>query len=365
MQFVLLIFAGLTIVGSWVGWRRSPLYSLKTTLKMVAAFAGIVAVVLGAMVAIFSGPFEHMPVAQAILALLSVMALAIGASVTLIRITDSHVAQLPPHVRLVTLHRHRIAVWTGRFLVYLLAMTAASLAAPASWLWLPSMLGGFPLLVCGPMLAILYMMARRNDRGMTAVIANPWAHWEYTPEQWQAWAANELDWERSKETQMSWKGLAGFVLFCAALFGLGALFAGDSLQEKLFIVGALTALVVGMMVAALWFQRTNPGRRYRRLLAAPREAYFGDEGLYCNGLYSPWTLSGKYLTEADAISDPKSPPERLVFVFLSFNGSSSGKIVWRVPVPMGPYAKGRADVAVLQQKLRAQCRTAAVRLMLP
>ncbi len=361
MQFGLLIFAGLTIVGSWMGWRRSPLYSLKTTLKMVAAFVGIVAAVAGAMLAIFSGPFEHAPVMQVILALLSVMALTVGASVILIRITDAHVAQLPPQVRLVTLHRHRIAVWGGRFLVYLLVMAAASLVVPAEWLWLPSMLGGFPLLVCGPMLAILYMMARRNDRGMTAVIANPWAHWEYTPEQWQAWAANEMDWERSKETQMSWKGSVGFVLFCAALFGLGALFAGDGMEEKLVIVGALTALVAGMMVVMLWLQRTNPARRYRRLLAAPCEAYFGDEGLYCNGRYSPWTLSGKYLTEADAISDPKSPPERLVFVFESFNGSSSVKITWRVPVPMDR----RADVAVLHQKLRAQCRMAAVRLMLP
>jgi hypothetical protein len=360
MQFVLLIFAGLTIVGSWVGWRRNPLYSLKTTLKMVAAFAGIVAAVAGAMLAIFSGPLEHAPVAQAVAALVAVMVLTVGASVTLIRITDSHVAQLPASVRLVTLHRHRIAVWAGRFLVYLIVMTAASLAVPASWLWLPSMMGGFPLLMCGPLLAILYMMARRNDRGMTAVIANPWAHWEYTPEQWQAWAANELDWERSKETRIGWKGLMGFVLFCAALFALGALFTGGSLKENMVIVSALTAFVTSMTVAAVWFQRTNPGRRYRRLLAAPREVYFGDEGLFCNGLYSPWTLSGKYLTEADAISDPKSPPERLVFVFESFNGSSSVKIAWRVPIPMDR----RADVAVLHQKLRAQCRMAAVRLTL-
>jgi hypothetical protein len=71
------------------------------------------------------------------------------------------------------------------------------------------------------------------------------------------------------------------------------------------------------------------------------------------------------MIEADAVSDPKRPPERLVFVFLSFNGSTSRKIVWRVPVPMGPEVNGRVDVAVLHQKLRAQCRTAAVRLILP
>jgi hypothetical protein len=110
-----------------------------------------------------------------------------------------------------------------------------------------------------------------------------------------------------------------------------------------------------------WLQRTNPGRRHRRLLAAPREAYFGEEGLFCNGEYSPWTLSGKYLVEADAISDPKSPPEQLVFVFQSFNGSSSVRIIWRVPIP----EEHRADVQVLQQKLDVHCTSATVRLILP
>jgi protein-S-isoprenylcysteine O-methyltransferase Ste14 len=361
MQFVLLIFALLTIVGSWTAWRRSPLYSLKTTLKMVGAFLAIVAVTVGLVWAIVSGPFSHSPVMQAVLGIFAILALATGASITIIRITDSHVAQLPPSVRLVTLHRHKIAVWIWRFLVYLLVMTAASLAVPASWFWLPSMLGGFPLLVCGPMLAILYMMARRNDRGMTSVIANPWAHWQYTPEQWQAWVTNQLEWERTSTKELTAKGMVLLVLVCAGLFGLGALFTGGGPKENLIIVGGLTGFVTLMMVIAYWFQKTNPGRRHRRLLAASPEAYFGDEGLFCNGEYSPWTLSGKYLIEADAISDQKSPPERLVFVFQSFNGSSSVRIVWRVPVPV----ERRTDVAVLQEKLDAHCATATVRFVLP
>jgi hypothetical protein len=361
MQFVLLIFAALTIVASWSAWKKSPLYSLRTTLKMIGAFLGIVALTVALVLAIVSGLFSHSPAVQAVLGMFAILALTIGASVTIIRITDSHVAQLPASVRLVTLHRHRIVVWIWRFLVYLLVMTAASLAVPTSWFWLPSMLGGFPLLLCGPMLAILYMMARRNDRGMTAVMTNPWAHWEYTPEQWQAWATNQLDWERSKVPPLSWKGLLGFVLICSLLFGLGALFTGGSLKENLAIVGALTALVTVMIGVVVWSQKTNPGRRHRRLLAAPRETYFGEEGLFCNGEYSPWTLSGKYLVEADAINDLKSPPERLVFVFQSFNGSSSVRIVWRVPVPR----EHRADVRVLQQKLDVHCTSATVRLILP
>ena len=38
-------------------------------------------------------------------------------------------------------------------------------------------------------------------------------------------------------------------------------------------------------------------------MAAPAEGYFGDEGLYCNGEYMPWLLSGQYLVQAKVMSD--------------------------------------------------------------
>jgi hypothetical protein len=104
--------------------------------------------------------------------------------------------------------------------------------------------GGFVLMVCGPMLGLAFMMARRNDRGMTAVITNPWVHWQYTPEQWKAWVTKELAWERATETQWSWKTALIFDLFCAGLFAWGVLFNGGITGENLRAVrfdGALDA----------------------------------------------------------------------------------------------------------------------------
>ena len=358
MQIGLFIFAILTIVGAWTAWRRSPLYSVKITLKIVGVFLLIVAAIVGVSMAILHGPIRHSPAAQAILAVVVVIAIATGATGILIRITDAHVAQLPPSVQLVTIHRRKVHRWIWRTVVYELINAGAAVFLPSSWKWLPLFFGGFVLLLCGPMLMGFYMRARRLDLGMSVVIAGPWVHWQYTPAQWESWAKSQLAWERSKEGNLTWR--ASFVLLsiCAALFGLGALFSGASFRESVAIFGGLLAFVMLLLIGANWFGRTDFERRYRRLLAAPPEAYFGDEGLFCNGEYSPWILSGKYLLEATAASDA---PARLVLIFQSFNGSTSVRVAQRVLIPEGRWP----DVALLQQKLQARCPKAFIHMVTP
>jgi hypothetical protein len=216
-------------------------------------------------------------------------------------------------------------------------------------------LGGFVLVACGPTLSIAYMMARRNDRGMSAVIANPWVHWQYAQEKWAQWADNQREWEIAREGPWSWKGVSVFVLVCVGLFALGTLFTGASLEENMIILGALSGSVILLVPVAYWFKRTNFDRRYRRLLAAAPESWFGEEGVFCNGTYMPWILSGKYLLKATAAMDQ---PARLILIFESFNGSSSNQITQRIPIPDGHLT----DLPMLQQKLSAHCRTASVHL---
>ncbi len=358
MQIALLIFCLLTIVGAFSAWRKSPLFSVKTTLKLVGGFLLIVAVVAGSIYAIANSSLSQSPVVEGIASLVAVIALACGASVFIVRITDAHVAALPPNARLVSFNRHKIYRWLWRLVVFLLINAIAALALPSDWQWLPEGLGGFVLVACGPMLSIAYMMARRNDRGMTAVIANPWAHWQYTPEKWAQWAENQREWEKAQEGPWSWKGVSGFVLLCAGLFALGSLFTGASLEENAIIVGGLTGSIILLALVAYWFKCTNFERRYRRLLAAAPEAWLGDEGVFCNGTYMPWILSGRYLLKATAAMDQ---PARLTLVFESFNGASSRQITQRIPIPDGHLA----DLPALQQKLNAHCPTASVHLCAP
>lgn len=357
MQIVLVIFAISTVLGAWAGWRRSPLYSHKITAKLVGIFLLIVVAVMG-MAAIVNGPVSLSPVAQGILAAAGIVVVATGATGLIIRTTDSHVAQLPSSVRVLTVERHKVQRWIWRTIAYLLICAAAALAFPA-WNWLPLVLGSLVLLGCGPMLMGFYMRARRLDLGMSQVVAVSWAHWQYTPAQWEVWARNQLEWERSLNGPGVWKQdgwkLVKAILLMVALFALGSLMAGGSLREKIAITAGLTGFILVAVLSAGWFGRGIAGRHYRRLRAAPPEAYFGDEGVFCNGEFAPWILSGSYLIEATA---PRDPPARVVLVFQTFNGSSSVKVARRVPIPEGR----EADVAVLQQKLRERCPKAAVRL---
>ena len=356
MQFALLIFAILTVAGAFAGWRKSPLYSLKATLKLIAMFLLIVVVVMGASQAIVNVKIFRSPVALGIACFLAIIVIASASSILIVRITDAHVAQLPPSAKLVSFNRHKVYRWIWRLVIFLLINAAAALVLPPSLLWLPTGLGGFVLLLCGPMLSIGYMMARRNDRGMTAVIANPWAHWQYAPEKWTQWAENQRAWEKSQEGPWRWKRISLFVLLCAGLFSIGSLISGGSLQEKLTIVGGLTGFVVLLVLVAYWFKRTNFDRRYRRLLIAAPEAWFGDEGLFCNGTYMPWILSGRYLLKATVASDP---PAHLTLIFQSFNGSASVLVTQRIPIP----PEHASDLRILQQRLESHCPTASVRLV--
>ena len=314
--------------------------------------------IIGASMAIFSGPLSHSPVAQGILGAVAFLVISVGASIGIVRITDKHVAQLPSSVKMVTLHRHKIYKWMLRLAVYLLVSAAATPFLPDSWKWVPLGVGGFVLLGGGPTIGVALMMARRNDRGMTAVITNPWVHWQYTPEQWKAWVQKELDWEHKTETPWSWKKALLFNLFCDGLFALGALFNGGITGENTAIFLGLCAFLVLLTLILYWVVRTHPGRRSRQLLAASPEAYFGDEGVFCDGAYTQWILSGRYLLSATVESDPATC---VVLVFESFNGSNSVKITKRVPIPEGR----SADLAVLQQKIEASCKTAHVRLARP
>jgi hypothetical protein len=91
------------------------------------------------------------------------------------------------------------------------------------------------------------------------------------------------------------------------------------------------------------------------LLVAPREVYFGDEGVFCDGEYVQWTMSGDYLTAARVAH----APEQVELVFQTFNGSAALPVTRRAPIPAGR----PSDLAVIQQRLSAVCPKAVVRIV--
>jgi hypothetical protein len=348
------------LAGAWAAWRKSPLYSVKITLKLIGVTLSIVALILGAEQGV--AQLQLPPNVLVVLLLAMVVVVGTGATVLIIRITDSHVARLPASVRIVTTHRQKVHRWIFRLFIFLFVCAAAGLVLPGSWRTLPWGVGGFVLLGCGPALAGFEMRARRLDLGMSQVLALPWVHWQFTPAQWQAWATNQLEWERSQVPPFSWHKDGAAYLKKGAMLGL--IFVACSLlevpggfAEKLWVSAAFT---VGFMLLILWinwFNRRYCYRRYRHLLAAPPEVYFGDEGFFASGQYSQWIFSGSYLTAAKVASHPPA----LVLVFQRFDGSSSVQVAQRIPIP-----EGRAsDLDILQQKLRVACPKAAIHLGAP
>ncbi len=357
MQIILPIIAFLIVVSAWRAWRGSPLYSGRKALKLVGIFLLIVAVILGVSMGIFNGPLSHSPVTLAISGILTIVVVGTGASGILIRITDSHIVQLPPSVRLVTSHRRKVYRWMWGIVVYLLINAVAALLVPSSWRWLPLALGGLMLLGCGPALIAFYMRARRFDLGLSAVTAAPWVHWQYTPAQWASWAKNQLAWELSQLQPIVWNRRDGLVVLIIALISGGCIWfiIDASTWAKIIMFAACWSLVLALLSMVTWFNRSNCERRYRRLLTAPAEAYFGAEGVFCNVEYSPWVLSGAFLLEATAL---RGPPARVVLIFQTFNGSSSTRVARRILIP----EDRESDLGLLQQKLRVSCPTAIVRL---
>jgi len=364
------IFAIALAIGGLFAWRASPLYSLKATLKVVAVLILLPLVVWSAVRLIDSPALSRSVPLQATLAVIAYMVVTTGLSVTIIRITDHHVAQLPPAVQVTSHHRHKIVRWCWRLLVFLLIAAIAAIAVPASWQWLPLVIGGFPLIIGVPLLAILYMMARRKDLGLTEIRTTPWVHWQYSAETWQAWAANQRAWMQAQLKPVKWVRLVlaaplgmAMVAFGPLLDSIGPILSGEgaSTFDIAFFSGSCS-LVACMMAAIIIYNRNSPARIWRHQLLAPPEMFFGDEGAFVNGEYVPWTMSGRYLISATLEPATAGYPPHISGVVLliwnSFVGSTTVKLYCRVPIPQGR----QADLATLQTRLDAACAAATIHL---
>jgi hypothetical protein len=319
---------------------------------MVAAIA---LVTLG----IDGGSAGRSPAAKIALLIPAILLVLTGAIALTFRITDGPLAQLPRGVSVCRIHRRRLFPWVRGTTILLVIAGVAALLAPAGWIGLPLALGGLVLLLGTSILYPLYLTARRFDRGMTALSADPWIHWHYSPEQWQSWAAIQRSWERARTPVFRWKRDWSKLIFPIAILATAPWIFGDggTAQKAGLMVVCLMVLLLSAAVTT-WAVRCEPERRYRRMLTARREAYMGAAGFYCSGEYSPWIRSGSYLMEATAVHDP---PARLVLTFDSSNRNGTANIARMIPIPEGC----EGDLELLQQQLRACCPTASVHLTAP
>ena len=356
---IVLPFLVLTIgLGAWRAWRRSRFYSLKTNAQLAAAFlllvGGIVAIVLGS----FGRSAGHTPVARlALMALAIILIFAIFIA-TVFRITEGKQADPPQGASWSDVHGRRLRPWIGYTSALLLLDIVATVFTPPSWIALPLTLGGIVLLLGTSVLYPLFLRARRYDRATTALLASPWVHWRYAPEQWKSWALIQRSWEQAQAPIVQWKQDVPQALFPIAVLGIATWILGDGgPAEKVGVFLACIAVLLSASFLMVRAARREPQRRFLRILGSPPEAILGAQGIYCGGELSPWSVAGAHLVEAMALHDP---PQRLVLNFdsLRANGSGASRQSRMIPIPQG----GERDLHQLQQQLKAACPQASVRL---
>ena len=136
------------------------------------------------------------------------------------------------------------------------------------------------------------------DRWLSAVEDAPWVRWSYTAEQWRRWVDVEVERTSSVPTFQWGRNWYKFVLPVVGIAVGVAIFSPGSWLFKGMYVAGITALLVVMIVAGQRSDRSRPQRVRAQLIQAEPEVCFGQEGVFADGVFTPWLTSGVYLLGA-------------------------------------------------------------------
>jgi hypothetical protein len=360
-----IVFALMAIAGSWVAWRHNPLYSTRSTLRMLVALVLLIAAALFVIVEainLTSGRSEGvqlgvMFVVVAVLSLAMIFSIQAVTVPKTARLTNT----LPPSAKVLTVFRQSFYKWTKGFLVFMAACAVLCLVLPGAAKFMVLALAGVTLLIGLVLLPVLYVMDRRFDRSLTAIELDPWVHWQYSPAQWQEWGSVQADRAKALPTTLSWKQhWVLFVVVGAAIIGSTFMFAPGSLVERSLYAIFCCAAVAALLEFGAWEARRAPETLRAKLSKLTPEAYFGHDGLYCNGSFVTWTDMSVYLTSASIDS---RQPRSLLFcfdkiVFNPYGPTQTIRINQSVLIP----ADGDRDIARLQKELTQRCPAARIAL---
>jgi hypothetical protein len=363
---LMVLFAFLAVASAWTAWRRNPLYSTRGTLRSVALVLAAIGAVIGLMITAVNFTADKSPVVvgstlAAVIVFGALSLIFIIQAVTTPR-DEKLATALPPSATLVHDHRKKVYKWAKRLAIFLAVCGILGLLIPGDAGYIPWGLGGFALFMGLIMLPVGYVTARNFDRSLTALELSPWVHWQYAPEQWKQWTDAQV--ERLKATpptfimKRDWRKL---VLMFASMAVPIYIFCPGTVLEKtlyiLFICGLLFAIVEGSIRDG----HRAPERLRTTLQNAAPEAYFGHDGVFCDGIYTTWLTIDNYLLSA---SIDERQPRSLLFRFEKvvpspYSGNSIIPISQSVLIPPG----AESDIKRLQQELTARCPTAKIVLL--
>jgi hypothetical protein len=358
-----LIFAICLMMGAWAAWRRNPLYSARSTLRaaavIVLAIAGLIVLIVATVNLTSGRSLAVMGSAMAAVIVFGTLGM-IFLITTVTTPKESRPAALPHSAKLVTDNRRKMVKWVKVFAV-LIAIFALGGLVPGTVRIVSLVFGGMTLFLALILLPVAYWTSRTADQSLTEVELNPWVHWRYTPEQWTAWSNVQAD--RAAATPPSFvlgRDWRRFLFpFALIIVGVAVFSPGGWIFKTTYLAIVCVAILAVAVLAGRGPASTSEKLR-AKLLAASPEAWFGRDGVFCDGVFTQWLNVSVFLVSAAV--DERQPRS------LHFRFEKS------VPNPYGPTqavpvhqavlipANAEADLARLQQELAARCPKAQIAL---
>jgi hypothetical protein len=362
MACIALLSAG----GAWMTWRRNPLYETRSAFKslviVLLSIAGVVAVIMGAVnFSMGKSPVVFGVTMAAVILFGAFSLIFVIQTVTVPKEAKLETA-LPPSAILVHVHRQKVYKWIKFLSILIVSLGILGFLLPGKFSFAAFGIAVFTFFIALIMMPIYYVTSRNFDRSLTALQLNPWVHWRYSEEQWKQWI--EIRVQRAQSSpppkfifKRDWRKLVmpfGIIAGGVLIFGPGAL-----LYRTLYVAG-VCGLILGLVLLASRDSRHIPERLRKTLQKSPKQAYFGHDGVFCDGVFTTWLSMNVYLMSA-AIDQRE--PRSLLFVFEKvvpnpYTGNQLIPIEQRVLIPHG----AEDDVVRLRRELAARCSKARISL---
>jgi hypothetical protein len=329
------IFVVCILFGAIAAIRRNPSYTGRSLLISIPAILLAIGAIIGLIIAAVHFASNRSPAVMTATMIGTILFGCFFLVYVIYTVSTPKDAKLthtlPPGTKLVHLHRQKVYHWA------------------------------FILFIAALLLPILYFTSRMMDVSLTALQADPWLRWTYTPEQWQHWSEVQVARVQAVPPtfilKRDWKKSALFFLAVAASVYI---FCPGGYLWKTIYIAAIVALIAAIGIAASHSAKSAPEKLRTKLLATPPEVFFGRDGLFANGTLTLWRSTDVFLNSA-AIDD--RAPRSLLFRFEKDVPNPYGPLNV-IPIDQAvliPPAKEH-DLATLQQHLTDRCPTAQINL---
>ncbi len=359
------LFAVVLTIGAIAAIRRNPAYTARSLWRSVPVIALAIAAVIALIIAAVSFAGNRSP-AIITVTMVAVILFSCFFLVYVIYTVSTPkaaklVSTLPPGTRLVNLHRKKVYRWFKIIAALVLIFCIAGLLLPGDWRIVPLSFAAFLLFLSAVLLPILYFSMRLLDVSLTALQADPWVHWTYSPDQWQQWSQIQV--ERLQATPPSFQLKRDWHKLTIVLVSIAAgvyFFVPGPLLWKTAYIAFISAILITIPILSARSARSAPEKLRGRLRTVTPEVYFGRDGLFSNGILTTWLTADVFLTAA---SIDERAPRSLFFRFEKDVPNPYGPlqivpIEQAVLIPSGK----EHDLTLLQEKLAARCPTARITL---